>query len=177
MIAKQLNLRCYSRIFLRKILLFLSTHLRVTLALHCTLASPSTLHVMRVLVDLIWFPGTPPTPGHKLSSLSRCSSRSTHPTTHSTPSSRGASCAVPSGRTAKNIYHSDDTWTAWRPCASCSAASTRHSARTATRSRPKNICRASHLRKSKEREGNQIKLFVPRIGVSCMCLVIFREPS
>ena len=86
MIAKQLNLRCYSRIFLRKISLFLSTHLRVTLALHCTLASPPsvTLHVMRVLVDLIWFPGTPPTLVHKLSSLSRCSSRSTMrpPTAH-----------------------------------------------------------------------------------------------
>ena len=46
----------------------------------------------------------------------------------------------------RNSYHSDNIWRAWRPCVFCSVSSIRPTWQTSTHSRPRNICRASHLK-------------------------------
>ena len=46
----------------------------------------------------------------------------------------------------RSSYHSDNIWRAWRPCVFCNVSSTRPIGQTSTHSRPKNICKASHLK-------------------------------
>lgn len=64
-------------------------------------------------------------------------------------SRRGASCAVPGGRSGWSSARSGCTWTAWRPCACGSGASARRNGRTATRNPPRSICTASHLERTR----------------------------